>query len=476
MTRIHWMMAAAMGMTFAAVGCMPSETLGPGEMDRTWTLSADPTDEARLSNPDLGDTKLPSTWTIRYTDNLILSTVSLVRATDALREQEPNEIEFSLSPEYADSIIDTLDKTRAAIHDIRELTETGPISGQHEWASSMATAMLRIEQITRRITAADSNSLGTEEDPFALPSGPVTDMIAGYLDEHSTGALLGDAGPSETRTLRTILAQITLKVGFIGAGYRLPDELPGEVADMMGQATTPEALKEQLTRKLTEALANAPSGPREERLREDVRDVLKGADKGLAVLQNLIGQWDRVEYVQLKLLTRNDKPVVEGTIKTQPGKTVRVADMVIAQPTMVFRGETRIVTFTDEITGETVVLFEPVGDGGVELRFEGIIWGLAKLFAFPLDDGRLREVRAMVNTQPRGRSLIHVSLRMESLSGSGDRRRLLMFQDARVTTIRRRLDSVETIVQQMEQSFHYVTPERRYTFQRVKHHVKPEED
>ncbi len=476
MKRNHWIIAAAMGVAFVAAGCMPSEALDPGEMDRAWALSADVTDEATLSQPDLGDTKLPSTWTIRYTDNLILSTVSLVRASDALREQEPNEIEFSLSQEYAVSIIDTLDKTRAAIRDIRDLTETGPIEGREEWASSMATAMLRIEQITRRITADDSKSLGTDEDPFALPSGPVTDMIAGYLDEQSPGSLLGDAGPSETRTLRTILAQITLKVGFIGAGHRLPDELPGEVADLMGQATSSEALKETLTRTLTEALVNAPSGPREQRLREDVRDALKGADKGLAVLQKLISQWDRMEYVQLKLFKRNDKPVMQGTIKTQPGKTVRVADMVIAQPTMVFRGETRIVTFTEETTGETVMLFEPVGEGGVELRFEGVLWGLAKIFAFPLDDGRLREVRVLVNTHSQGRSLIHVSLKMESLAGGGDRRRLMMFQDARFTTIRRKIDSVQPIVERMEQSFHYVTPEKRYTFQRVKHDVRPEED
>jgi hypothetical protein len=454
---------------------MPSEALGPGEMDRTWTLAVDPTGEAEPNQPSLGDTKLPHTWTIRYTDNLILSTVTLVRATDTLREQEPNEIEFSLSQEYADSVVNTLGKIRSALNEIRGLTETGTLDGRREWARAMATAMLRIEQITRRLTATDSKSLGTEEDPFALPSGPVLDMVAGYLDEQSKGALLSDAGPAETRTLRTMLAQTTLKMGFAGAGHRLPAELPAKVASTMSEAASPEALKAELTRTLTEALAEAPSGQQQRRLREDVRDVLKGADKGLAVLQRIIGQWDRMDHVQLRMLSRNDEPVVEATIRTQPDRTVRVADMVIAQPTMVFRGETRIVTFAEPETGERVVLFEPVGRGGVELRFEGIIWGLAKLFAFPLEDGRLREIRTLVETQGRGRSLIHVSVKMESLRTDGDRRRLLMFQDARVTTVRRRLQAVESVVQRMEQSFHYVTPEKRYTFQRVKKDVVPQE-
>jgi hypothetical protein len=64
---------------------------------------------------------------------------------------------------------------------------------------------------------------------------------------------------------------------------------------------------------------------------------------------------------------------------------------------------------------------------------------------------------------------------MESLGTDGDRRRLLMFQDARVTTVRRRLGAVQPFVERMEQSFHYVTPAKRYTFQRVKTDVKPKE-
>jgi len=168
---------------------------------------------------------------------------------------------------------------------------------------------------------------------------------------------------------------------------------------------------------------------------------------------------------------------VAATLAVREGKEVRLQDMVMFQPVLAFRGTSR-VTVVPKLppTGETVVAFEPVAGeggegseaGGVEMRFEGFAWGLAKLLALPLADGRLREVRVFVGEPGQADRIVNVALVMEAKGGKGDPRRVLHFQDVR----RRRMDrgpfQIRTVTERTEQVFNYLTPDKRYTFTRVK--------
>ena len=117
------------------------------------------------------------------------------------------------------------------------------------------------------------------------------------------------------------------------------------------------------------------------------------------------------------------------------------------------------------ITEETVISFEPEAGGGAEIRFEGIIYALARLFTFPLEDSRLREIRVFTHKPKEGRQVTHLTLLMEAKKDNADPRRMIVFQDVRERELQRNVFSVQSIRKKKELSFSYAMPDRRYTYQ-----------
>ena len=465
--RISAVAFAGFMVLVAVGGCIPSEPLEPGQMDRLYTLASNPADEAELSPPTIADRRLPAKWTIRHEPSLIVSTISLVRTMDALREQEPRTVDFGLSPRYTETLVELMGQARTTLDVLHGLTEAaGPVS-RGEWASAMASALSRVEELTRMATQATRPQDQRSGEPLGMPANPMMQMLASYLHDQTGGELLDELDPNQAGTLRTMLSQVVLKLGFAVIGKQMPSGIRSGVVDAMKSADDLKKLEQSLQETLTGAADDASPGAEEQQLRSTVRTALTAANKGLQVMQEFMRQWDRLEYVSFELRKRKGESVVVCTVKTQPQKTIRIAGLVIAQPTMVFRGQTRIVVFTDEQTDETVVLFEPVDGGGVELHFEGIVYALARVFAFPLDNARLREIRTLVKSTEQDRNLIHVSLRMESLTARGDRRRMMVFQDARLKRLRRRAFDIHTVDVRSSQVLNYITPEKHYSFRRL---------
>ena len=119
--------------------------------------------------------------------------------------------------------------------------------------------------------------------------------------------------------------------------------------------------------------------------------------------------------------------------------------------------------------GETVVAFNPVGEGAVELRFEGVVWGLVKLLALPLASGPIREVRVFTDTRADGEQLVHVAVFSQAADGRGDPRRMIVVQDHRTKKLLREAFAVRSVTEKSETVVTYITPTRRYTYQRIKH-------
>ena len=157
------------------------------------------------------------------------------------------------------------------------------------------------------------------------------------------------------------------------------------------------------------------------------------------------------------------------TVRVLPGKEIRLGDQIILQPAIVFRGASMLTVQSDVAgTGETVILFEPIGDGAIEIRFEGILYGLVRLLAVPLANAKLREVRVQVAEGREGTEMVNVTMLMEATGREGDARRLLVFQDVRRKRLVRDAFATRTIAEKTEQVFTYFTPTRRYTYRRVK--------
>ncbi|MFP4052267.1 MAG: hypothetical protein ACLFV7_00200 [Phycisphaerae bacterium] len=460
--------ALVAALLLTAGGCIPSERLEQGQMDRLYTLAANPADEAELSPPSVADRRLPAKWTIRHEPSLIVSTISLVRAMDALREQEPIEVDFGLSPRYTETLVELMGQARTTLDELHGLTEVAQPASRDEWASGVASALSRVEELTRTATQATSPDGRRSGEPLGMPASPMMQMLTSYLQDQTGGELLDELDPNQAGALRTMLAQVVLKLGFAVIGKQMPDGIRSKVVESMRSADDLKKLEQSLQETVVGASRNASPGAEEQQLRSTVRSALVAANMGLQVMQEFMRQWDRLEYVSFELRKREGESVVVCTVKTQPKKTIRIAGLVIAQPTMVFRGQTQIVVFTDRQTDETVLLFEPLGEGGgVELHFEGIVYTLARVLAFPLDNARLREIRTLVKTAEMDRRLIHVSVRMESLSTDRDARRMMVFQDARRKRFRRDAFDIRTTDVRSLQVLNYITPEKRYSFRRL---------
>jgi len=452
----------------ALAGCIPSEPLPEGELDRLWFLTADPSRAAPLTQPAMGATKLPARWIVRQKPSVIVSTISVVRAYDRMKEGV-EEIDFSISPVHTRTLISLMRDAREIIEDLGRLAETEGKANRKHWAGTLADTLVRIERITRQISVDEAAGAGDAE-PLGLAAGPLLEIVAAYLNERSAGALLKDLGPDEIGRLRSVLTQMTLRLGFDLLGKQLPADLRQAATTVMRQAERVETLDAALREMLLAEAGRAPPARTEGETGKIFRRLTSWSPRGLKVLEALLAQWDRVDRVELEFRRLGDEPVLVTTVRVAPGKVVRVAGVMIGQPTMVFRGAARITVLPEAPrTGETVVTFAPVdgADGAVEMRFEGILYALAKLLAFPLADGALREVRVYTDTPATGRQMIHAAVLMEALAGKGDRRRMLVFQDARTKRLVREPFAVRTVEADAATVVNYLTSRRRYTYRRT---------
>lgn len=450
-------------------GCIPSTQLAEGELNRYWSMTDDPTPVAKYHQPTFGTRKLPARWIIRQKPSVVLSTISIVRAFDKMKAGAET-IDFSISPTHIASLIDVIGEARTALKSLSELADSAASSDRAHWADTMGQVLVRIERIAR---SSSIDELGTGEDssadPMGLPAGPIMEILAMYLNESTDGALLKDLRPDDVDRLRVVLAQVVLRLGFDIAGKQLSPDLRQQVVELMRQADRPEVLQSTLSNLLVEHADHAPPVAKEAQAKKILRVTSTWGTKALDIIEAFISQWDRIERIELEFRRFQNHTIIVATISILPGKQVRLADMMIFQPVLVFRGTTRIVVIPElPQTRDTVILFGDAQNGAVEMRFEGLLYGLAKLFAFPLSDARLREVRVFTHSARRGYRIVNVSVLMEALGDKTDPRRLLVFQDVRKNRIVREAFTVRSIETKSEQIVNYFSSTRRYTYRRSK--------
>jgi len=450
----------------AAAGCIPSERVESGQMDRYWTLTQDPTLGAPYHRPTFGETQLPAKWTIRQKKSLILSTISIVRAMDAIPEG-PEEIEFSVSPAYTDALVTILGEARTALGGLVKLADGAGSGDRPEWVNTLAYTLAKIEYVSRLVSTEMAENDPDADEPLGIAAEPLLEMLGLFLNEQSGGSLLGDVKPEEIDQVRTLLTQVSLKLGFALAAREVPGDLRDAVTGTMKGADDLNTLESSLRQMLSLRVEQAPPAAKGGKLGRTLRTVLRGTEKALQVIESLMTQWNKMESIELAFHSCDGKTVPALTIRVRPGEEVRIEGLVIAQPVIAFRGTCKIVVFSKaDTTGESVVTFEPVGDGAVDIQFKGFIYTMVRSLALPLASGRLREIRTLIKTRKQGKQMIHVTILMETTDRT-DPRRMLVYQDARVKTIRREPFAIHTIEEKAEQVFNYITPRRRYTYQRT---------
>lgn len=447
-------------------GCIEHHPVGEEEMSRLWTLHADPGETAQPYRPSVSGTRLPGRWIIRYEDSLLRSTISIVQAAQRF-DEDRETIDLSVSTEHAEVLSRVLGDTHEAIEQLRGLRK-GQDDDYGDWADAMASVLAQIESIARRAGAETPQD--TPEEPVGLSAGPMLEMLVLYANEQTGGQLLGDLGPGEAQQLRKALGQIALRMGFALAGRELDAELREELMDRLRESEDPYAAEDEIAEVLLESVRSSAPAAAEDKLTAGVGSALSAASKAIVVLDGFVRQWEKVDRMEVALLEDEQGPVVEAVVAVKPGREVRMVDIMPFQPVVAFRGVSRITVVPEAAGGDKVVVLfdsdEP--DSGVQLRFEGLVYALARLLVIPIDSGRLREVRVTSESATAGKGMTHVTVLMEALSGGADRRRALVYKQVEHHGLRRRPFSVEYPELRSEHTFSYISPARRYSFYRSK--------
>ena len=459
---------AAAGLLAACGGCMPSLKLAEGDLDRYVSLSPAVPADAQPYRPMLGLRQLPSKWVIHQKPSVIWSTVSILRAAERLKEGG-EQIDLSVSPAHAKTLAGIFAQARSAIENLAEISTSDRPVNRQRWADGLATALVRLEYVSRVTTLEGAaGRTGDTAEPMGIAAGPMLELVTSYLNAQTDGSLLEDLTPQDVERLRAVLVQMALRLGFAAAGRQMPGDLREAVAARLQEAERLDGLEKSLAKILVEAADRAAPDATGQGIAGTFRTVLAMAPAALKTLESFVSQWDRIDRIELDLLRQDDRPVVAITVRVLPGKEVRLARPAFYVPAIVFRGASRIVVQPElPGTGEAVIAFEPIGDGAVEMRFEGLAYGLARALVMPLADGALREVRVFAKTRQEGAQVIHFALLMEAKGGKGDPRRMLVLQDVRHKRLVREPFDVRSAVEETEQVFNYLTPDRRYTYRRV---------
>jgi hypothetical protein len=448
------------------VGCISQKPVISAEIDNYWHLSSLPVQADSAAAPKRLAGKLPSHWIIRQNPSLIRSTVSIVRATDHLNAGA-DSIKFIIAPEYARSVQKTLSDVRQTLENLSELAVSEKSVDRKKWAQTLAKTLVTLESSLRYATLEEPSAGAAPNDPTALAAQPLLEMISLYLNERAGESLLADLKTEELHQLRTVLFHLTLRIGFELAGRSIPDPLRSQILTQMQQAADPQKQKLELENLLVRSIEQAPLASAGNQLRSYLQTALRWSPKMLFILESFLGQWDRVDYIECSIDTIDKKSLITADIHILPRREIRMAQVMPFQPNLVFRGHSRIIfPPEDSLMREFSILFEPVGDGGVELRFENPVYALVRWLVLPLDDAKLREARVLSSSADASTHLTSVTLLLESLRDKKDPRRLILFQDVRSNTAIRDLFSVETQPLYSQTQFHYIRPDKRFSFQR----------
>ena len=462
------------GLLAAAGGCMPSRAVTAEEVDAYWSLQQSLWPQARREEVSIGGRIVPTRWVIRQHPSLVWSTVSIVRAMDRLKEGV-GEIEFNVSPGHADMLREVLAETRESIAGLAELAKPGSASSRELWADTMAWSLTRIESVARMVTQPE-DAPDDENAGMALAAEPLMQLVSDFLNSQSNRGLLSEIDPDQALQLRQILLQNVLRLGFSLAGRDAPDGLRQKVSAAMVRAQRSEDVEDKLRELLLAALETAAPASGGLRLQRSFQKVLRWSPKFLEALEQLMAQWDRIEYFAAEFRSHDAGHVVALTIKVKPGRKVRLSGLVFMQPVLVVTGESRMIIQPNALReGETIISFEPMGaGGGLDLRFEGIGYSLVRLLALPLASGTIREIRIAGGRGHRSESLVNVAVLMEA-SGkrADDPRRLLLFHQVRTVRTLREAFALTRRKVASDIAVSYLTPKRLYSYRRVKSGEQP---
>lgn len=430
--------AAALTAALSAGGCLDSAPLRPGEMDAAWQLTESVWDrsEPATEGPDTGP---PYRYVIAYEPSVVWSVIELYRSAVELPEIH-DVVRFPVSDEHARAAAELMRSMAVEMRQLSEAFEGVDASerAQRKWAAATARLAHRVHTLLASMSPDPDVRRDAELDEAAAwVVMPLLQMLAASFAEGQTPASEAELAARLAQAEEVLTAMI-LNSAFRMTGRPIRQDLLDDV------------LQVQRTQRGDGAIANTTDVllwyrqviPQEydvlPQMPQDAAVAAGHLADGLEYLADLSAQWPRVNYIAFEMRRHEGQRVFAAEFDIREGERVVLKDLDTFAPEVVFTGHGRVVV--QRATGEPsgperhevlAVLFQSDREGGITLNFDGIVYALVRLFAFPLRDATLEEVRYTSRIRPDEHARLFEML-MRRTGGAGDGRQII-----RVETVSR---------------------------------------
>jgi hypothetical protein len=410
----------------------------------------------------LDDRVLPYRYEIHYEPSPIWSVVSLHETFERLPEIE-DRVVFQVSQQHADGMAELL--LHFAGH-VRQLglvvDQLGQRGGDRKWAQLTADLLLEFDRMASAVSPDIKRRRRGQvsiNDTAAWVLVPMLQVLGKLTAEEDTVAALPPQVVEER--VGASVGGILLRSSFRLSGRQLPSGLILDVFNTLNDAG-PEC-RETLIDNLLQAYHSTPARyPALGDSADKAAEAINGLASGMEFLAEMAGQWQHFDHVALEVREHDNDTVAALEFEVHPDEVVSVTGLHFAAPRIELSGRGRVVIHRGKADERMRVLFESQDSGGIVLRFEGIVYLMADIFAFRLDDANLREIGYQSKLDDAGGKHRVVEVLMEAVEGE-EKRRVIRVDTAKTPILEARADLPPRLVgRERTITFEYYNGKRVY--------------
>lgn len=462
------MTVACLGLALLG-GCMASEPIAPGRMDDAWQLTPSQWNEAQAQSLTVNDRQAPYRYEVAYEPSVAWSVIGLHRTAEQFAELT-EVARFPISETHARAIAALLRRLADRAARLADALESTGRGAETRWAEATAAILAQAHEVVASVNPDPARRAElTIDETTGWVLVPMLEMLANALYDEPA-ARPGEQAEQLARTEQAV-ARTLLTIAFRLTGRPLPNDALRDVLQVL--RTQPHDKAARNATKLL--LAYRHLTPRTyEPMRDAAAEAARAARRfagALRYLADLSGQWANVDTLAVEIRSLGERRVVAFEFAVKPGRRVVWRGPNALAPDVVFTGHGRVVVQPEEFSAERMafaVLFESDADGGMTLNFGGLAFSLVRLFAFPLETARLREIRYRSGLAAEGQSGREVTVFLAP-PGDGAGRQMIRFESASVPRFKDRPDLPPQLLGREETiRFEYLNEQRRWHYERTK--------
>ncbi len=426
--------AVGSALLFMALGgCVDSRSARPGELDAAFQLSATGWEEARPKPLRTDAATWPYRYELAFEPSPAWSTIKLYETFKALPNNNGVAV-FPLSQQHADAMAALFSRTGDYVQRLAHVLEESGSGSDRRWATLTADLLLEVDALGASMSPDIERR---RQVPLVWDNSAAWVLVPllQSLSEFFTEELSPDLAAEQPDV---VLVGGLLRSSFRLSGRNVPDGTTTAVLELLhdwDRADRRQALADLLE---TARDATPQRYPELQRSAQKAARAADGLASTLAFLAAMTAQWNRFNSVALELRERDGRTIAGLEYDIVPGAAVELDGLHFAAPRAELVGHGWVVvSYERDEAREIVVRFSSAGDGGLILRFQGLLHALVDLLAFKLDDAYLRELRFVSRRDFERGKVRTYALLMDALNGA-ERRRVVRIETTKTAILSER--------------------------------------